>query len=206
MKVIHDFTDVVIANRRRELLQKQGSLSQEPSVDEFGVKKRMALLDVLLQSTVDGQPLTNEEIRDEVDTFMVAGQDTTASGMSFALYNIARNPEVQKKLVKEIHDVLGEDQSAPITLQLLGEMHYLDAVLKETLRMYPSAPVIGRYIEEDMTINGQEIVAGTNVILGIIFMHMDPAIFPEPEQFRPERFLEERDPEKFNPFSYVPFR
>lgn len=156
LKVLHEFTDSVIVARREELLEQRKhekhNSGQEPQIDDWLGKKKMALLDVLLQSTIDGKPLTNADIREEVDTFMFEGHDTTTSGMSFALYCIAKYPEVQRKVIKEIYDVIGEDNTTPVTLQMLNELHYLDIVLKEVLRMFPSAPIIGRMIEEDFTI------------------------------------------------------
>ena len=109
----------------------------------------MALLDVLLQSTINGAPLNNEDIREEVDTFMFEGHDTTTSGIAFALYLIARHPEVQQKLVDEITHVLGTDKNKPVGYRDLLELKYMEIVIKETLRLYPSVPVIGRQIMED---------------------------------------------------------
>lgn len=112
----------------------------------------MAFLDVLLQSTVNGAPLTNEDIREEVDTFMFEGHDTTTSGIAFALYLIARHPEVQEKLVDEIKHILGTDKNKPVAYRELQELKYMECVIKETLRMYPSVPVIGREITEDVVV------------------------------------------------------
>ena len=110
----------------------------------------MALLDVLLQSTVEGQPLSNEDIREEVDTFMFEGHDTTTSAVSFVLYLIARHPRVQQKLVEEIHKVIGRDKHKPVGSSELQQLKYLDCVIKETLRLYPSVPQVGREITEDV--------------------------------------------------------
>lgn len=112
----------------------------------------MALLDVLLQSTVNGNPLTNEDIREEVDTFMFEGHDTTTSGISFALYLIARHADVQKKLVEEIKQVMGADKNKPVTYRDLQDLKYLECVIKESQRLYPSVPAIGREITEDIQV------------------------------------------------------
>lgn len=154
VKILHDFTNSVIVSRRNELLEqmKKGT-AQEVTEDDIGAKRKKALLDVLLQSTIDGKPLTNADIREEVDTFMFEGHDTTTSGISFALYNIAKHPEVQKKLVEEIVDVIGEDKSKPVTLQMLNDLHYLDLVLKESMRLFPPVPMIGRTITEETEIS-----------------------------------------------------
>ena len=118
----------------------------------------MAFLDVLLQSTVDGKTLTNEDIREEVDTFMFEGHDTTTSGISHTLYLLARHPEVQQKVFEEILEVVGSDKDKPITMRELQDLKYLDVVIKESLRLYPPVPMIGRYTEQDIEL-GENLFA-----------------------------------------------
>lgn len=172
----------------------------------MGMKKKMVLLDVLLQSTIDGKPLTNEDIREEVDTFMFEGHDTTTSSVTFGLYCLAKHPEVQKKVLQEIHDVVGEDKSANHTQQKLNDMPYFDAVVKEALRLFSPVPFVARKMTEDVTIDEYTIPKDTTLVLGLMFMHQDPDLYPEPKLFKPERFLEDRSKEKANPYSYIPFR
>jgi len=81
----------------------------------------MALLDILLQSTINDKPLTDADIREEVDTFMFEGDDTTSSGVSHALYAIARHPKVQERIYEELQQVLGEDPHAPVTQSHTGK-------------------------------------------------------------------------------------
>lgn len=109
----------------------------------------MALLDVLLQATIEGKPLANEDIREEVDTFMFEGHDTTTAALSFTLYLIARHPKVQQKILNEIHEVYGEKKYKPFTLMNLNELKYLECVIKESLRLYPPVPLMGRQLTED---------------------------------------------------------
>lgn len=152
LKVLHNFTTGVIVRRRKDLLAEKATEDQS-TIDNFGVKHKMALLDVLLQSTVDGVPLTNAEILEEVDTFMFEGHDTTTSGITFALYCIAQKPEVQRKILREIHEVIGKDKSTPVTLNMLNKLQYLEMAIKEALRLYPSVPMIGRGIDQDTVIS-----------------------------------------------------
>lgn len=118
----------------------------------------MAFLDVLLQSTVAGKPLTNEDIREEVDTFMFEGHDTTTSGISHTLYLLARHPQVQQKVFEEIQQVIGNDKDKPITMRELQDLKYLDVVIKESLRMYPPVPMIGRITEQEMEMGEFEVI------------------------------------------------
>ncbi|XP_065366480.1 cytochrome P450 4d2-like [Calliphora vicina] len=206
IKVLHKFTTDVIEQRRAALEQslKDGSLKTETEDSELNAKKRMALLDVLLQSNVNGVPLTNEDIREEVDTFMFEGHDTTTSGISFTLYLIARHPEIQQKLVEEIKEVIGTDKNTPVTYRELQDLKYMELVIKESQRLYPSVPAIGREIQEDIKVGAITIPANTNVNIPLFMVLRDPDYFIKPNDFIPERF-DSTSNEKIHPFAYTPF-
>lgn len=173
LKVIHEFTNSVIVSRRKQLLLEMQQEKDKVSTDnDVGMKKKMPLLDILLQSTVDGKELTNEDIREEVGSFMFAGHDTTTSGITFTLYCLAKHPKVQEKVIKEIHEVMGKDIKKPITLQMLNELHYMDLVLKEVLRMFPSVPMIGRAIDEDVEISEFMILRMNLITAEYIFISL----------------------------------
>ncbi|CAO1368310.1 unnamed protein product [Diamesa serratosioi] len=208
LKSLHDYTDKVIMDRREMLMieSKKEINLMEPQRDEvFGAKRKIALLDLLLQSSVDGVPLTNNDIREEIDTFMFEGHDTTTSGISFAFYNIAKYPEVQQKVFEEIVMIFGNDVKKQASISDLNDLKYLDLVIKETLRLYPSVGMFGRKALEEVEINGKIIPKDSNIILGAYFMGRDPNIWENPEQFIPERFDVEMSAEKTNPFGYIPF-
>ncbi|KAG4065113.1 hypothetical protein HA402_007510 [Bradysia odoriphaga] len=204
LKTLHGFADKVINERRNTILTSNSD--HNDSVDEsIGVKRKLAFLDILLQSTINGKPLSNSDIREEVDTFMFEGHDTTTSAITFCLYCIAQYPEVQQKCFQEIRDVIGDDVTKPVTLNDLNNLNYFDLVIKETLRIFPSVPLIGRELQEEVVIGKYTLPKGTNIVIPIYFMGHDPNNFVNPEVFTPERFLVERNTEKNNPFSYIPF-
>ncbi|XP_058818855.1 probable cytochrome P450 4d14 [Topomyia yanbarensis] len=209
LKTIHDFTLSVIEKRRLTLLNSPAAtdktVSQVPGDSELGSKSKKALLDVLLQTNIDGRPLTNEEIREEVDTFMFAGHDTTASAITFLLYSLAKHPEIQQKVYEEITSVIGEDKDTPVNISFLNNLKYLDLVIKESLRIFPPVPFITRTALKEVNLAGLVIPADTNLTIGIYNMHHNAEYFPEPERFLPERFEAERGAEKLNPYAYVPF-
>lgn len=149
IRTMHDFTIKVIEQRRQALEEQQKRSNLTETSNDVGSKQRMALLDVLLMATVDGKPLTNDEIREEVDTFMFEGHDTTTSALSFCLYEVSRHSEVQEKLLEEILRVIGTDSSRPVTIRDLGELKYMESVIKESLRMYPPVPIVGRKLVND---------------------------------------------------------
>lgn len=171
---------------------------------EIGSKSQMALLDILLQSSIQGVPLSDADIREEVDTFMFEGDDTTSSGVSHALYSISRHPAVQAKLYEELQQVLGKDREAPASQAQLQQLKYLECVIKETMRLYPPVPAIGRYTRKDLKIGEQTIPANTSIYLVFYFAHRDPKHFPDPLSFKPERFLEDTSDDR-QTFTYLPF-
>ncbi|XP_037949227.1 cytochrome P450 4d8-like [Teleopsis dalmanni] len=211
IKILHAFTIGVIEERRRNLedsLTKRTKTNIESTEEELlGKKKRNALLDILLQSTIDGKTLTNEDIREEVDTFMFAGHDTTTSAVGFALHLIARHSHVQQKMLDEAVQVLGNNSNEPITRRHLNDLKYTEHVIKETLRMYPSAPMIGREIKEDFKYTHSErgdgvIPAGTEIFIALFGIMRDPENFENPSEFIPERH---ENSSVNSAFSMVPF-
>lgn len=225
LEVLHGYTNSVIRSRRRELSDAKEANPDNNATSELGIRRKVAFLDMLLQATVDGRPLTDVEIREEVDTFMFEGHDTTTSAISFLLYRLAKHPEVQHKVYDEIKAVIGEGMTGPVTLSMLNELHYLELVIKETLRLYPSVPFYGRKVLENSEIGteirktclpiisnlsiffteGTTFPAGSNLILMPMFMGRDPEYFDDPLEFRPERFEKEISAEKVNPYRYIPF-
>ncbi|KFB40897.1 AGAP002419-PA-like protein [Anopheles sinensis] len=208
IRVLHAFTTKIIQSRRQELMAREANKRPGDEDDDgadIGTKRRMAFLDVLLQATIDGRPLTDREIQEEVDTFMFEGHDTTTIAISFTLLLLARHPEVQEKVFQEVVEIVGNDPHAPVSHRNLQDMKYLEMVIKESLRLYPPVPIIARRFTEDVDLGGKTVPEGSNFNIGIMHMHRDPAVFPDPERFDPERFAPDRTMELTSPYAYVPF-
>uniref|UniRef100_A0A2M4ARG5 Putative cytochrome n=1 Tax=Anopheles triannulatus TaxID=58253 RepID=A0A2M4ARG5_9DIPT len=205
IKVLHDFTTRIIQSRRKELAERGAPVGGDDDGADIGTKRRMAFLDVLLQSTIDGRPLTDREIQEEVDTFMFEGHDTTTIAISFTLLLLARHPEVQERLHREIIEIVGNDLQAPVTYRNLQDMKYLEMIIKESLRLYPPVPIIARRFTENVNFDGKVVPEASNFNIGIMHMHRDPSLFPDPERFDPERFAPDRLLEQTSPYAYVPF-
>lgn len=112
----------------------------------------MVFLDILLQSTVNGRPLTNKEVKEEVNTFIVEGQDTASASISHCLWLLSRHQEVQQKAYEELQEVFGNDVDSPIQYCDLQNLVYMSCIIKEALRMYPPGPIIARYLKKDCKI------------------------------------------------------
>ncbi|KAJ4439688.1 hypothetical protein ANN_07816 [Periplaneta americana] len=174
-----------------------------PRLADSDKKKKIPFLDLLIMSSQNGSLLTDEELREEVDTFMFEGHDTTASAMSFTCYMLANHQDVQDKVVAELKEIF-DSSDRPPTYNDLQKMKYLEQAIKETLRLYPSVPVIGRYCAEDLKVGDYTIPAGANVLIPIFALHRKEKYFPDPDKFDPDRFLP--DNIQMRPvFSFIPF-
>lgn len=209
IKTLKTFTESVITQRRaeRRLTKKIKGENKDTELikeDDVGLKKRIAFLDLLLDMADEGQDLTDSEIREEVDTFMFAGHDTVSCSICFALFELAKHPEVQQRIFQESIEVLGEVDTEELTFRNVQDMKYLDMVIKETMRIYSPVPFIERQLTREVTNNGVTYPSETIITLVPFAMHRNPEIFPDPLKFDPNRFLPE-NVAKRHPFAYIPF-
>nr|AYA60069.1 cytochrome p450 C71 [Laodelphax striatellus] len=202
LKTLHDFTNKVIMEHREARATSKSSTQPETD-DGVGRRKKRAFLDLLLDATESGHELSQADIREEVDTFMFEGHDTTAASIGWAIFLLGNNPEVQDRVVDELNDIFG-DSDRRATVQDLNNMKYLEMVIKETLRLYPSVPFIGRLVSEDMIIGDHLIPAGVWLNIELFNVHRCEDYFPNPEKFDPDNFLPEKMQNR-HPFAYVPF-
>jgi cytochrome P450 len=160
------------------------------------------LLSILLRARdEDGSQMTDQQLRDELTTLMVAGLDTTALALSWAFYLLSQNPEVQQRLEQEVDSVLGNREANFVDLQRLP---YTEMVIKETMRIYPSAWVVGREAIHDFELSGHRIKAGTSLLMSQWLKHRDSRYFPNPLKFRPERWAAD-ETRNLPKFAYFPF-
>ncbi|KAM7353954.1 putative cytochrome P450 4ac1 isoform 2-T2 [Cochliomyia hominivorax] len=200
IKIAHDFTSKIIEKRRQEYRTEQEKSPGQSRDQEFGIKKRYAMLDTLLAEEAKGH-IDHQGICDEVNTFTFEGYDTTATCLIFAILNLSLHPEVQKKCREEIQ-YLGNFTALKIFD--LNKLEYLECVLKETLRMYPSVPFVGRICVTETRLNGLIMPSNTLINVHLYDIMRDPEHFEEPNTFKPERFLNDAS-SKRHPFAFVPF-
>jgi len=147
------------------------------------------LLSMLLQARDEhGQGMNDRQLRDELTTLMVAGLDTTALALSWAFYLLSQNLAATDKLFAELQAVLAG--RAPRFTDM-PQLRYTEMIVKETMRLYPSAWLIGREAIHDCEIGGHPIAAGTSLIMSQWLKHRDLRYFESPESFIPERWTDE---------------
>ncbi|NEU76468.1 cytochrome P450 [Hassallia byssoidea VB512170] len=159
---------------------------------------RIDILSLLMSARdEEGNPMTDQELRDELMTMLLAGYETTASAMAWALYWTHYKPEVRNKILQEL-DTLG-DSPDPMSIFRLP---YLTAVCNETLRIHPvTIFTFPRVVRESVELLGHKLEPGTNIVGCMYLVHQREDLYPEPKQFKPERFLERQ----FSPYEFIPF-
>lgn len=216
VKEAHDFTGGIIDKKRKQFQLDIGRLNIASSTSEAdsAKKERYAMLDTLLHAEQNGHQIDADGIQEEVDTFIFEGFDTTMTAITFILFMIANHSDVQQRLYDEIQSANDND------------FKYLDAVIKETLRLYPAVPFIGRMLGEETEIgiivvcgmkshkndlfffhsDNVKLPANTIVHILINVLHRDPRYFTDPEKFDPDRFLDNQyENSTKHAFAYLPF-
>ena len=175
LETIHHFLDEEIAAAR-----------QDPALEDR--RDLMALL--VRASAKDTQGLSDQELREQLMTLVAAGHETTATAMAWSMLELANHPRIQQRCVEEIEGGTTGDGA-----------EYLDAVVKEALRLHPVVPMVMRELQEPATIGGRTYPRGVTVSPSIVLAHRDPATYPSPQEFDPGRFLGEVP----TPTEWLPF-
>jgi cytochrome P450 len=132
--------------------------------------------------------MTDKQLRDEVITLFLAGQETTALTLTWAWYLLAQHPEDEAKLWQELAEVLGERMPEAADMP---QLRFTEMVAKESMRLYPPAYVIGREAVNDCEIGGYHTPAHTQIFMPTWVIHRDPRFFDEPDKFKPQRWTPE---------------
>ena len=150
----------------------------------------------------DGEPLSPVQLRDEVITMFLAGHETTALTVSYTWLLLMQHPEAKAKVFEEVDRVLGDRLGNDDDVRQLS---YCNAVIKESMRIYPPAWIIGRDATDDVQIGPYLVEKGTQVLVSQIIMHQRADIWGDPENFRPERWLEPDFERNLPRYAYMPF-
>jgi len=178
---------------RRELERVNGPIYEEiADRREAGdLAQRDDIMSLLLQAThEDGSPMSDEELRDELVTLLVAGHETTANALAWAAERLCRHPAKLERLTVEVQ---------------AGKREYLEAVVQETLRLRPVISIVLRRLVEPMELGGRLLPAGASIVPSIHLVHRRPDIYASPNEFIPERFIESEGGKAPGTYTWIPF-
>ena len=207
--VCHSISQSLIEERRRSLAkmkEEQGLDSQEEEI--VALKKQSAtgsldFLDILLTvRDEDGEGLSDKEIQEQVDTFLFEGHDTTASGLQWTLFFLAKHPDLQEKCRQEVRSCLDDNQE--FTYESLSKLLYLTQFIKESTRLKPPVPYISRNLTQPMTVEGYFLPKGSMVTASILGCNRHPDAWERPLEFDPDRFSP-KNSAKRHPYAFIPF-
>ncbi|XP_075986347.1 putative cytochrome P450 4d21 [Anticarsia gemmatalis] len=186
VKVLNAMSNSVI-KRKKEQIKTIPREQWEQQRRTTGIKCK-ALMDLLIELSEENT-LTDKEIREEVDTAIVASYDTTSCLLAYIMMLLGTYPEAQEKMYNELNEIFG-GTDRDVTKDDLPKMLYTDAVIKETLRLYPTGPVGLRYVDKDVQLKNYVMPAGSQCALFIYGVHYHSNWGPDRDQFRPERWLD----------------
>ncbi|CAD0205623.1 unnamed protein product [Chrysodeixis includens] len=196
IKILHNMSNTVIQRRKSELT---GNVSSERSI--IAGTKFKAFLDLVLELSAEKGAFNDREIREQVDIAIIAGHDTSANVLLFTMFLLGSYPEAQDKAFAEIQEVLG-DGDRDVEKPDLSKLVYLEAVLKESMRMFTIVPVIARKLDRDVKLKNCTLSAGMSCALFLFAIHKLPMWGPDVHEFKPERWLEPgRLPDNPNAFA-----
>jgi cytochrome P450 len=164
-----------------------------------GTKGRADVLALMLDAKDDkGQPLTEEELRDELVTLLIAGHETTATSLSWALRWVLADIPLYRRLEAAVAEAVG---SGPVVPEKIAKIELLDHTVREALRLVPVILMVGRILQKPMKLKGWDFPAGTAILPSIYLVQRRPDLYPRPERFDPDRFGRS----KLGPSEWFPF-
>nr|XP_022910602.1 cytochrome P450 4C1-like [Onthophagus taurus]XP_022910603.1 cytochrome P450 4C1-like [Onthophagus taurus] len=202
LTTLHNFTKQVIQDRKKTYKSDHLHSLSTSKDEDIGIKKRQAFLDLFIEMSNKENALTDEEIREQVDTFMFEGHDTTTAAINWTLFLLGNHQDIQDKVYEEVNQVFQNYEN--LTINSLNDLKLLERCCKEALRLYPSVPFIGRKLIEDIKLKEYLIPAGCTISIQMVTLHRNPNVFPKPNKFDPDRFLPENTKNR-HPYAYVPF-
>ncbi|KAJ1528913.1 hypothetical protein ONE63_007282 [Megalurothrips usitatus] len=195
-----------LLRRLRELIDAECDIGlqrihRQQAAGDLFFRKGRTLFEILQDSSAAGA-LTDEDIRNELTILTAAGVETTSASLSWTLKVLSVRPDVQQRLLLEAKEVLGESKT--VSAHHIARLQYTGRVIKESLRLLPSVPIIARTNRKETVFGGHAIPQGSTFLVNMNGAHRDPRHWQEPLRFDPDRFLPERSAGR-HPYAYVPF-
>ncbi|XP_043502779.1 cytochrome P450 4C1-like isoform X2 [Polistes fuscatus] len=203
-KLLSHFNKITkeIMREKKESMQKD-KITPELEVSDERINTS-TFLDLLLKSFYETGVYSEQDIHDEINTLVFSGSETTTGTLAFLFLMLATFPEVQQRVYEELYQMYGssDHQNVPITLQDIKKMKYLERVIKETLRLFPAGPIIGRVLQKDVKVDENVVIPkDCDLMLTIFTLHRNDKYWKDPLTFNPDRFL----PGNYDPKCFLPF-
>ncbi|XP_011690280.1 PREDICTED: cytochrome P450 4C1-like isoform X2 [Wasmannia auropunctata] len=200
LKLINSLTNEIIQQYETSKLRTRQKLTEAKTNTSY-----KTFFDNLME-TFRKNNFTEKIIRDNVITLMVTASGKISITLDFVIFMLANFPEIQDKVYKELSEIYGTEMptSAPIKYDDIQHMHYLDRVIKETMRLFPAIPITGRQLTKDMKIGKSILPKNSNIIISFIRMNRNEEYWPNPLKFDPDRFLPERI-KNHHSYYHIPF-
>ena len=164
-----------------------------------GARGRRDVLSLLLEARDEqGRPMTDEELQGELITLLIAGHETSATALAWTFRWLLAKPELTARVQDEL---AGAEAQGPLTAERVAKLELLDAVARESLRLQPVVPLVGRILKRPSRVGGFDLPAGMGVVCSIYLAQRRASIYPNPGEFDPDRFLGK----KFSPNEFFPF-
>lgn len=179
--------------------------SDETENEDTEYSKPQICIERLLELRHDGK-LTDQQIRDQVNLMLFAGQDTSSYTIAMTIFMLATHPKIEERVVNELHEVLGDLSLAnDLTVDQVKQLVYLEQTIKETLRLYPVVPIIIRHCTQDTQLANFCIPANTDVLIANTSAHRRKDIWgPDADEFNPDHFDKEIS-SKRSPYAFMAF-
>ncbi|XP_044727997.1 cytochrome P450 4C1-like [Chrysoperla carnea] len=201
-KTLDDYKQIIIATTKR-IIQERSTEMKDSQNYSKGNQVQKPFLENLILAKENGHNVSDYNIECEVNLLALAGSDSTATVMCYALMCLGVEQSIQDKVFKELYNIFG-DSDRECTLEDVKMMSYLEMVIKETMRIFAPAPLLTRSITQHVKLESVTLPPGTNCVIGVLQMHRSQEIYPNPLKFDPERFTPE-EIAKRHPSSFIPF-
>ncbi|XP_023240253.1 cytochrome P450 4C1-like [Centruroides sculpturatus] len=203
-RIVHQLHLKVIKERTELIKRIQHMDDFQGEEKTLGIKKKRAFLDLLLFHHLTDGTLSEKDVKEEVDTFMIAGFHTVTVGIGWTLYFLGLHQDIQEKVFEELKGIFAEEEDRMINTEDLRKMNYLECVIKESNRIYPPVPLIIRRNISEMKVGDIILPPNSSIMINIHALHHNPTVYENPEIFHPDRFLPENF-QKRHPYAFLPF-
>uniref|UniRef100_A0A0N5B5A0 Cytochrome P450 n=1 Tax=Strongyloides papillosus TaxID=174720 RepID=A0A0N5B5A0_STREA len=193
LKILESFADKLIKLKHKEYLKEK---------EKGGEIKHKTFISMLLE-LYENNEISMEGIKEEVNTIIIGGFDTSSTTMAWLLWCLATHPDIQEKVYQEIFDIFGENERV-VTHEDIVRMPYFEMVFKEVLRRFSIVSIMTRRLQNDIRIGEYTIPKGIDVAIGPFLSHMNDKVFPDPYKFDPDRFLPENSANR-SAYDFIPF-